>query len=202
MNWLAHVFLSDPSIHEQLGNLLTDPLKGKPWSGMDSETRFGMSVHLQIDGFTDSHEVFLQSCQRLGKNGRLRSVVVDLAYDHMLSCNWHHFSDEPLSEFLKRFYESAEDAIELYPEKAQEFIRAIIQSHRLGRYGTLAGVSNSMTWIDKRLSARVIARERTQDYMDKIEAEYEGLRSDFMEFFPKLQDHVRGFRIPVENQLS
>ncbi len=196
MNWLAHVFLSEPSIHEQLGNLLTDPLKGKSWDGMNVETRFGMAVHLQIDGFTDSHEIFLGSCQRLGNGGRLRSVVADLVYDHMLSCNWHYFSDEPLIEFLNRFYQRTEEVIEPYPDKAQEFISAIIKSHRLGRYGTLACVEDSMTWIDKRLSDRVIARERTQDYMDKIENEYAGLRADFMEFFPKLQSHV----YPIQKQ--
>lgn len=29
MNWLAHVLLSENHIEYQLGNLLTDPLKGK-----------------------------------------------------------------------------------------------------------------------------------------------------------------------------
>ena len=194
MNWLAHVFLSDPSIHEQLGNLLTDPLKGRRWEGIHSETEFGMSVHLKIDSFTDANEIFLRSCSRLGDTGRLRSVVVDLAYDHMLSCNWHHFSDESLPEFLERFYEKAVDAVEEYPEKAKGFINSIIQSNRLGRYVDLPGVGDSMSWIDHRLSSRVTARERTQNYLRKIEEEYAGLSADFMVFFPKLQDHVHSIR--------
>ncbi len=33
MNWLAHIFLSENHIEHQLGNLLTDPLKGKAWEG-------------------------------------------------------------------------------------------------------------------------------------------------------------------------
>ena len=194
MNWLAHVFLSEPSIHEQLGNLLTDPLKGRTWEGIESETKAGIAIHLRIDSFTDANEIFLRSCSRLGGSGRLRSVVVDLAYDHMLSRNWHHFSDEPLPEFLQRFYVRAVDAVEEYPQKAKSFIAAIIESNRLGRYGSLSGIENSMGWIDKRLSDRVLAKERTLDYLRNIESEYEDLCSDFMEFFPQLQGHVGSIR--------
>lgn len=200
MNWLAHVFLSEPSIHEQLGNLLTDPLKGRAWEGMESETRFGMSVHLQIDSFTDTHEIFLRSCRRLGNTGRLRGVVVDLVYDHMLSCHWHHFSDELLAEFLIRFYERAVEAAEHYPDVARGFVNTLIKSNRLGRYGTLEGVDNSMTWIDRRLSSRVTAREKTKDYLKLIEIEYAGLSADFMEFFPNLQEHVFSIQNTLEKQ--
>jgi len=41
MNWLAHVFLSENHIEHQLGNLLTDPLKGKAWEGASTRIYAG-----------------------------------------------------------------------------------------------------------------------------------------------------------------
>ena len=52
MNWLAHVFLSEDHIEHQLGNLLTDPLKAKPWEGASDKVRHGIETHKRIDAFT------------------------------------------------------------------------------------------------------------------------------------------------------
>ena len=55
MNWLAHIFLSENHIEHQLGNLLTDPLKGKVWEGAGERIRRGIMMHMHIDTFTDAH---------------------------------------------------------------------------------------------------------------------------------------------------
>ncbi|MEO0796184.1 MAG: hypothetical protein AAFX93_13525 [Verrucomicrobiota bacterium] len=87
MNWLAHIFLSPPNIENQLGNLLADLLKGRTWDDMSEGMRAGIQLHQAIDSFTDSHPCWKNSVRSLGDVGHLRGVVVDLAYDHMLSRN-------------------------------------------------------------------------------------------------------------------
>jgi len=49
MNWLAHVLLSENHIEHQLGNLLTDPLKGKAWDGASERVLYGIQMHMRID---------------------------------------------------------------------------------------------------------------------------------------------------------
>jgi acyl carrier protein phosphodiesterase len=85
MNWVAHVFLSEPCIHYQLGNSIADLIvKGKTWHDIHPSTEAGLTVHRKIDALTDSHLVVHKSKQRLRDKGYLRAVAIDLSYDYML----------------------------------------------------------------------------------------------------------------------
>ena len=77
MNWLAHVFLSDKSIDNQLGNLLADPLKGRAFNSATVEFKRGLELHLIIDSFTDSHPIVKDAKRSLTKRGHLKGVVLD-----------------------------------------------------------------------------------------------------------------------------
>src|SRR5437868_12558243 len=57
MNWLAHVFLSEPDVECRLGNLLADLVKGKARQAMSPRFRRGLACHQAIDAFTDYHPV-------------------------------------------------------------------------------------------------------------------------------------------------
>ena len=101
MNWLSHVLLSEQKIDFQLGNYLADPLKGKAWEGASEELKQGIEVHKRIDAYTDNHEIFSQSKNRIREKGLLRGVVVDLTYDYLLTKHWDRFSHTPKEVFLK-----------------------------------------------------------------------------------------------------
>lgn len=192
MNWLAHVYLSPASVHYRLGNLLADAMKGRAWVGAPAETLAGMERHREIDRFTDGHPVFLRSRDRLGERGYLRGIVVDLVYDHCLSKNWRQFCGQDLQPFLDQFYEEALAAVEQYPVDARRFVRAIVESGRLGSYASLAGIESAMRRMDQRLSPRLLRRETTLGLLPAVERELAFLEEDFMEFFPQLQARVRG----------
>ncbi len=190
MNWLAHLHLSEPCIHFQLGNLLADIMKSEAWSGIHPNTRRGFKQHIAIDAFTDTHPIFKRSLSRLGPSGHLRGVAIDLAYDHFLSKHWNRFSPNELEPFLSEFYEAALPSTRYYPTKAKTFIRAIIKSNRLGSYSNLTGIRDAMERIDDRLSDRVKRRESTSDYFQKLDKTYGRIEADFLEFFPLLQRHI------------
>lgn len=191
MNWLAHLHLSEPCIHFQLGNLLADLMKGQAWEGIHPGTRNGFERHKAIDAFTDSHPLFKQSVSRLGDAGHLRGVVADLAYDHFLSRHWTQYSTHPLEPFLETFYQSASKAIVDYPPQALRFVRAVIRSNRLGSYGELGGIHDAMRCIDRRLSDRVRKRETTTAYFPKLTQAYQQIESDFLQFFPSIVEFTR-----------
>ena len=191
MNWLAHVFLSDSDVNHRIGNLVTDLVKARPWEGISEAALRGIENHKVIDSYTDSHTVVKRSIERLAKRGKLRSVTIDILYDHMLSKNWSEFSSISLNEFLANFYQQLESEIKKHPLEIQEFLESIVSNDRLGFYGELSGVSNALKRIDGRLSERVIKVESASQYFDAVIENYADLESDFLEFFPQLENEVK-----------
>jgi len=190
MNWLAHIFLSEPSIEFQLGNILADPLKGKAWQGADQQLLAGMAMHKSIDCFTDQHTTFLKSKSRLRDKGYLKSVIIDLVYDHLLTVHWQRFATTPLNDFLDDFYVSATDVLQHYPPEAKHFIETLIASDRLRKYSTLDDLEQTLLRIDHRLSDNMLQKETASGYINEIRAEIQSLERDFLAFFPSLLTHV------------
>ncbi len=64
LNWLAHVFLSEPDVEFRLGNLLADIVRGEELRRMSAGFQRGVQKHKQIDAFTDSHPLVKRSRSR------------------------------------------------------------------------------------------------------------------------------------------
>ncbi len=190
MNWLAHIFLSEANIDFQLGNLLADPCKGKAWPGASLKLRQGLEMHKCIDTFTDKHPLFLKSKSRLGGQGHLKGVVVDLTYDLLLTQHWRQYAKIELDDFLGRFYAQAQGAVQLYPNDIAGFVRRLIQSDHLRNYRTLEDLETTFIRVDSRLSNRVLKKESTLKYLPWVEAEFKNLEQDFLQFFPELLAQV------------
>ena len=186
MNWLAHVFLSQHDIEYQLGNLLTDPLKGKGWEGASPLIYQGIETHKLIDSFTDSHPMVSKSKASLTKRGHLKGVVIDILHDHFLSLHWDKYSNIPLDIFLEEFREKAPIAIKHYPARAKEVITRVVQNRQLGSYIKMQGVNDAFGRIDKRLSERALKKDTATRYIPLIAREKERLEEDFLHFFPEL----------------
>lgn len=175
----------------QLGNLLADPLKGRSWPDAPKGVIEGMVLHRNIDRFTDQHPVFKRSCGRLGRQGRLRAVVMDVVYDHFLSHHWEAYCRFPLVDYIQQFHRNALLAAQHHPFKARTFITDLVLSGRLGQYGSWAGLESTLKRMDQRLSPRVRAKESTSEYLFAIGNVYDSLGADFQQFFPELMAHVK-----------
>ena len=191
MNWLAHVFLSENHIEYQLGNLLTDPLKGRAWEGASQRIHRGIMMHKHIDTFTDTHPVVSQSKARLTKRGHLKGVVLDVLYDHFLSLHWDSFCTIPREVFLKDFRHRALGVIGDYPEKAQYVITRVVGNRQLSSYEHMDGVVAAFTRIDNRLSDRARSKDTTTRYIPLIAKERDYLEEAFLTFFPELMRTVK-----------
>ena len=193
MNWLAHVHLSSLNIDYRLGNLIADLVKNSTWPGMSRQLLAGIQGHRKIDAFTDRHQVVKRSKSRLqGRLSLLNGIAVDVFYDHMLTRHWSKFSDLPLRPFLNGFYEDILPASIDFPEAPKAFVKSVADNDRLARYAELSGVEKALERIDSRLSERVLKRGCVLEVMPSIEANYQFLETDFLEFYPELKQYAQG----------
>jgi acyl carrier protein phosphodiesterase len=191
LNWLAHVFLSEPTIDFRLGNLLADLVRGDHRARMSADFLRGAACHKAIDAFTDAHPVVMRSRSRIdARYRRFNGVLLDIFYDYFLARSWSTYSGEPLDAFTSAFYAAARHrGLELPPE-AQTTLDRIVTHDLLGQYQRMAGVENSL----RRVSA-YIHKRWNRDYalhasVAELERHEEELAGDFALFFPLLRAHV------------
>ena len=191
MNWLAHVLLSENHIEHQLGNLLTDPLKGKAWQGASERIHSGIKMHVLIDSFTDAHPLVSESKSILTPRGHLKGVVLDILYDHFLSLHWDKFCTIDREVFLDDFRFRAMESIEGYPQKAQSVIHRVVGNRQLSSYKHMDGVVATFGRIDRRLSDRALSKDNCERYIPLIAENRKELEKNFLLFFPELMQAVK-----------
>ena len=191
MNWLAHVLLSENHIESQLGNLLTDPLKGRAWQGASTRVHTGIKMHLLIDSFTDTHPLVSQSKAILTPRGHLKGVVLDVLYDHFLSLHWDKFCSIEREVFLDDFRFRALEGMEGYPKEAQSVIQRVVANRQLSSYAHMDGVVDAFRRLDNRLSDRARSKDTCERYIPLIAQNREELETNFLSFFPELMDAVK-----------
>ncbi|WP_223789394.1 ACP phosphodiesterase [Marinicella meishanensis] len=191
MNWLAHTLLSKNNTEYQLGNLLADPMKGRPWTDASAHLRQGMLMHKAIDRFTDGHALLSVSKARLGTDGHLKGVVLDLLFDHFLSIRWSSYGAVDLPSYLQRFHDRSVQLAGTFPAKPQRIINRLAETELLAQYQTFAGFVMALQRIDQRLSARARQRETASQYLPVVEQQHDALLADFDAFFPQLVNHFK-----------
>ncbi len=148
-------------------------------------------MHRAIDRFTDQHPSVIQSKARLGAHGRLKAVVIDITYDHLLAKSWWHYSNQPFCDFIDRFHAQAQLASRDYPDQARSFLSRLIGSGHLKNYRSLPGLEEAFRRLDRRLSSRVRRKESTLAYLPTVRAELMNIEKDFSLFMPDLIRHFR-----------
>ncbi len=191
MNWLAHVFLSEPNVEFRLGNLLADIVKGSDRIGMSAEFLRGVACHRAIDSFTDAHPVVRRSRSRISSSyRRFSGVLVDIFYDYFLATQWPTYSSVSLDAFTADFYTQATACPITVPQPARIAIDRIVQHDLLGQYRHIEGVEHSLRRLSTRLTERWRREFALQHSVADLLANESGFAADFAEFFPELQMHV------------
>lgn len=193
MNWLAHVFLSEPDIEFRLGNLLADIVRGEELRRMSAGFQRGVQKHKQIDAFTDAHPLVKRSRARVSPEfRRFSGVLVDVFYDHLLATRWNDYSPIVLDAFTAKFYADIESSSIELPTSARVTLDRIIRHDLLGAYRGMEGVERSL----RRLSAYLSSRWRREFALEKgvsdLIARRDEFDADFAEFFPQLQAATTG----------
>ena len=196
MNYLAHLYLSEPTEDAWLGSLLGDFVKG-PLDGRYSEdvTR-AIALHRKIDSYTDAHPVVLQSKSRVSaQRRRYAGIMVDMFYDHFLAKYWREFHDEPLEEFTARIYAILARRQAMLPEKLQQMAPKMAQWNWLASY---AEVSSIHTALD-RMGQRLKYQNRLLHSADELVEHYTGLEADFRAYLPQVRQFAKRHHVaPVD----
>lgn len=183
MNFLAHAHLSGTDQDVLLGNFIADAVKGKKFLEFRKNIRVGILLHRQIDSYTDKHEVFKQSVERVKSNfGRYSGIVMDIFYDHFLASNWQHYHDTHLHDFAGRVYGILTKNVLILPSKTRRLLPFIISQNWLVAYAKMDGLKQVFSGMDRRTGRK--------SGMDKaipvLNEHYKELYGDFEIFYPEL----------------
>jgi len=184
MNFLAHIYLSDDNDLIKIGNFMADGIRGKQYDHLPADIQKGIILHRAIDTFTDSHPVFRQSTKRLHERyHHYAGVIVDVVYDHFLAKNWAKYSDEPLHDFVARFYQSLHDNTQFLTEKTIDMMPYMIQYNWLYSYRSVDGIARILFQMDQRTKNN----SKMQFSIEELKAFYTEFESEFTLFFEDLR---------------
>ena len=191
MNFLAHLFLAEPSDEFRIGSILADFTAGRIEElrqRYGPEIARGIQQHREVDRFTDTHEAVLHSVACLQPaHGIFSGIIVDVCYDHFLLNHWTTFSATPLAEFLDSVHDSLSRNHKHFPPIYQYVIPRLISGQWLLSYRSLEGVHIALTRIGYRFSRKTTLGQA----VITIKQYYTELEDDFLRFFPEVIEFVR-----------
>lgn len=192
MNWLAHVYLSEPNVEFRLGNLLADYVKGKQRQGLSIEFLRGAARHQRIDAFTDSHWVMDRSRSRIASPfRRYAGILCDIFMDHFLARKWNDYSPIPLLEFTTQFYAEIRLCPLVLPPQAAFIVEKMIQTNRLASYAQRQGIEETLWRLSHRIKERIGTEIHLEKAIVELDTHQRGFEIDFDEFFPELCHYVK-----------
>lgn len=153
MNYLIHLYLSDPDPLIQIGNLMGDFVKGRldgrPWQ---PGILAGLKQHRRVDRYAHDHPQVLASKARLDQRyGILKPVLVDIFYDHFLAKNWESWASGSLEGFAAGIYRLLREHDELLVEPFRPVARRMADSDWLCSYRDPAVIALVLERIGNRL---------------------------------------------------
>jgi acyl carrier protein phosphodiesterase len=187
MNWLAHLYLSEPTAAFRIGNLLPDLAPVSTLAHLPAEYHRGMQQHQRIDAFTDTHAIVRRSILRVDAPfRRYAGILVDMFYDHFLARDWSAWSPAPLSDFAAEIYASFETHQADLPPDVCHRLAQMKAGNWLCSYGELPALAETLGRIGLRFRQPVPLAES----ISILEQHYDEFRGDFNAFFPELCEHV------------
>ncbi|MEQ9403137.1 MAG: ACP phosphodiesterase [Cyclobacteriaceae bacterium] len=190
MNFLAHLFLSGDNEKIQVGNFIGDFVKGNKFEKYHHDIQLGIRLHREIDSFTDSHPVVMQSKMRLRAKFRHYSpVIVDVFYDHFLAKNWSNFDSSDLKNFTLNFYEMISGYSSIIPDAVNNMLVFMKDKNWLYNYQSLEGIDRALTGMSRRTKFD----SNMEVAIESLKENYNEFEDEFRLFFPELQHHTQSF---------
>jgi acyl carrier protein phosphodiesterase len=189
MNYLAHLFLAEPTPESLIGNLLGDFLKGVDKEQYSIAIRQGIELHRKVDAYTDSHPVVRESKQLISvARRRFAGILLDIFYDHFLAKYWGAYSSITLSDFNQKVYAILSQYQLILPDRLRVALPQMIQQDWLNQYQYISGIELTLNRMAVRVSHKgyVLAGG-----IEELKSSYQELDWSFQTFFPELIEYVR-----------
>ena len=187
MNYLAHSYLSGDNDNIKIGSFLGDWVKGSDYLKYSEDIRTGITLHRNIDSFTDQHPIVRKSASRFqSRYARYSGVIIDILYDHYLASNWKDFCEMPLREYVNRMHNVMLNNFELFPPRLKNYLPGFMNERWIERYATLDGIRDVLETMSKRTSLP----KDTEFAIGVMEAYYKDFSHEFFDFFGQLIEFV------------
>jgi len=156
MNYLAHLYLSDPSPLAWAGSLMGDFVKGVVPETLPAELSRHLRLHRHIDSLTQTSELFQMSRRRLDPRFRYaRSVLVDVFYDHFLACRWGEYSNQSLADFSQQVYHGLQSCFDHLSPGLQRQLPRMIEYDWLTSYRNPEVVQRVLHRLEERIQHKI-----------------------------------------------
>jgi acyl carrier protein phosphodiesterase len=188
MNLLAHAVLSFHEPDLLVGQMISDYVKGRRQFDYPVGIRQGITLHRQIDTFTDAHPVIAEAKEFFRADYRLYSgAFVDVSFDHFLALRKEEFVPGDLFTFSQQVYAVlGRHTMHMPPAFARMFPH--MQRHNwLAGYAEREGIHRSFEGLVHR-AAYIDSSTRAAAVFDM---NYEALGRHFDLFWPQLKDFVK-----------
>lgn len=190
MNFLAHIYLSGNNEELMVGNFIGDFVKGGNLDDYTSQMQQGIRLHREIDNYTDSHEIVVESKIKLREKYRhYAPVIVDVYYDHFLAKNWNQFSSTPLKKYTNEFYDTMSGYHNRIPKGVIHMLSYMSKDDWLYNYQFIEGIDKALTGMARRTKFE----SKMEEASESLQEYYSELSTEFFAFFPELENHVKQF---------
>lgn len=188
MNYLAHLYCSDPDPLSWAGSLMGDFVKGAPDLNLPRPLLNHLRLHRRIDSYTRDSPPFQSSRRRIDPRFRHgRSVMVDVFYDHLLAAHWATYHPQSLEEFSCQVYRGLYEVFDLLSPGLQRLLPHMAERNWLLSYRQERVVQRVLQRLEERIGGRLPLAEG----YGELARLRDGLEVDFGGFMPQLEDFVR-----------
>ena len=190
MNYLAHAYLSFNRPGILVGNMISDFVKGKKKYDYPVQIQQGITVHREIDQFTDAHQATKEAKEIFRPAYRLYAgPLVDVIYDHFLALDENEFTDESLKAFTAGTYALLDQFEDHFPDKFNMMYPYMKAHNWLYNYRYRQGIEKSLAGIVRR--AKFLEESHTAFTL--FNENYDSLKNLYDQFFPDLKSMTLNF---------
>lgn len=187
MNYIAHLYLTHPDADLSIGNLLGDLLANKLVGELSPVFRHGVTIHRQIDSFTDNHESLEEARRALrGRHRKYAPVVLDLLLDFILVDEWHAYAEGTFDAFQDWVYDLVSRRTHLLPQSAGIRLQHMAHGRWLNSYTSIERFQKVLARMDQRAQFDSHFADAVYD----LEEHRDVLSASLARLMPVLQDHV------------
>ncbi|OFC70571.1 ACP phosphodiesterase [Alteromonas confluentis] len=188
MNYLAHLFLAQPTADSCYGNLLGDFQKGIDVTQLPQAVKNGLENHKLVDKFTDSHPWVTGLRQTFSpQRRRFAGITLDVLFDHFLIQHWQQFSHQPFQTFCDNRYALLAKRHNDMPPCMHQVVGSMLENRWLDVYENVEGVAMALD----RTASRIRFRHRFEGSIEEILPAYTQINKEFPAFFSELEAHIK-----------
>ena len=199
MNHLAHFKLASAHPKLLVGNLLADHVKGRLSGRLDQGVETGIRLHRAIDAYTDSHPLVLASHARFdAPYRRYGGIITDIIYDHFLARHWSAYDQRTLHDFCRGALKEVMSYSEFLTTPARERAMRMQSTRSMEHYGSTTFIEHSFIYLSEKLKYE----NPLASSISQFEKHQSSLESDFMAFFPALQNFASDWVEQHNEQLA